>query len=131
MRRTISEAVERAVVSVLMAYPNERLSLAPNSQYYAAKVLRGLEPEGLAPFPDDRVVAAMRSLERREVIREQRIGSTEHGRGFNGYVVVPEKIAAPPTSAEHSAANPSDRFNKTPGATADAAAPAARARVFD
>ncbi|MGY3364177.1 hypothetical protein ACVWZL_001302 [Bradyrhizobium sp. GM2.4] len=128
---SISEAVERAVVSALMAYPNERLSMAPNSQYYAAKVLRGLEPEGLAPFPDDRVVAAMRSLERREVIREQRIGSTEHGRGFNGYVVVPEKIAAPPTSAKHSAANPSDRFNKTPGATADAAAPAARARVFD
>ncbi|MBR1124517.1 AAA family ATPase [Bradyrhizobium lablabi] len=100
---SIGEAAERAVVSVLMAYPNERLSMASNSQYYAVKVLRGLDPEGFAPFPDDKVVAAIRNLERREAIREQRVGSTEHGRAVHGYVVVPEKIAPPPTAEQPAA----------------------------
>lgn len=130
---SISEAVERAVVSALMAYPNERLSLAPNSQYYAVKILRALDPEGLAPFPDDKVVAAMRSLERREVIREQRVGTTASGRGFDGYVVVPEKIGVP--APQPAAVTAFDRFDEMPAVTAaavtSAAVPAVRAHIFD
>jgi hypothetical protein len=99
---SITEAVERAVVSVMAANPLARLNMKPNSQYFAVKGLRSLDPDGLAVFDDTKIVTAMQSLLRRDAIREQRVGTGDYSRPIMGYIVVPENLYAvsPPAAVD-------------------------------
>ncbi|WBU31455.1 AAA family ATPase [Rhodopseudomonas palustris] len=89
---SIGEAAEQAIVSALAVNPAERINMKPNSQYFAIKVLRALDPDSLAPFDDAKVERAMTDLLRRGAIREQQVGRDGSGRPTFGYVVVPENM---------------------------------------
>jgi hypothetical protein len=95
---SITEAVEQAIVSVMAVNPTARLNMAPNSQYFAVKVLRSLDPDSLVPFDDAKIVGAMHDLLRRGAIREQRVGDNGHGRSVTGYVIVPDNLSVPAAS---------------------------------
>ncbi len=97
---SITEAVEQAIVSVMAVNPTARLNMAPNSQYFAVKVLRSLDPDSLVPFDDAKIVGAMHDLLRRGAIREQRVGDNGHGRPVTGYVVVPDNLLAAAASID-------------------------------
>jgi hypothetical protein len=99
---SISEAVERSIVSVMAANPLARLNVKPGSQYFAVKVLRSLDPDSLVAFDDAKIVTAMHDLLRRGAIREQRVGSDGSSRAVTGYAVVPENLAtvSPPATAD-------------------------------
>jgi len=91
---SIAEAVEQAIVSVLASNPMARLNMKPNSQYFAVKGLRSLDPDSLVSFDDAKITTAMQSLLRREAIREQRVATDSYSRPIMGYVVVPENLYA-------------------------------------
>lgn len=95
----IAEAAEQAIVSVLASNPTERLNMKPNSQYYAVKRLRAIDPDGLAAFDDAKIANAMQSLLRRAAVREQRVGTDDYSRAIMGYVVILQNLPTASTTA--------------------------------
>jgi hypothetical protein len=85
---SITEAVEQAIVAALAANPRTRMNMKPNSQYFATKALRQINPDSFTPFDDGKVVAGMNELLRRGAICEQHVGDDGHGHRVSGYAVV-------------------------------------------
>jgi archaellum biogenesis ATPase FlaH len=99
--QSIGSAAEDAVASVLLSNDKERLNLTPRSPYFAPKVLKRLDPEGLAAFTHAEVEEAMNSLVRRKVIRAEQVGVDGSYRPTFGFVVVPDNLSSeePPAAA--------------------------------
>lgn len=99
--RSIGSAAEDAVASVLLSNDKERLNLTPRSPYFAPKVLKRLDPEGLAAFTHAEVEEAMNNLVRRKVIRAEQVGVDGSYRPTFGFVVVPDNLSIeePPAAA--------------------------------
>lgn len=90
--KSVGDAAADAIVSVLLSHSGERMNLTRNSQYFAPKVLKRLDPETLAPFNPGEIEAAISRLERQNIIRAEPVGRDAGYRPVPGYVVVLDNL---------------------------------------
>ncbi|MGU3362896.1 AAA family ATPase [Methylobacterium sp. M6A4_1b] len=90
----LEDAAENAVAAALLSAQSERLSLAPNSPFFAPKVLRQVDAEALDPFNASEVYEALIRLQRRGAIRKEEVGRDTSSRPIFGFAIVADKLSA-------------------------------------
>ncbi|AWN47530.1 hypothetical protein DK419_15450 [Methylobacterium terrae] len=80
----IDDTAEAAVAAAIMASPDERMSLARNSKYYAATVLRQRHPDLLEALTHNEVQEAVERLRQSGQLQETMIGRGEKSRSIKG-----------------------------------------------
>lgn len=91
---TLDKAVDDAVVSVLLSNQGQRLTMASNSQYYAPKRLKKLEPATLSAFGAAEIEGALDRLQAAGIIREDVVGRDNSSRPMLGFAVVTDKLSS-------------------------------------
>lgn len=91
---SVHDAAENAIVSALMDCAGDKvqMSRAPNSQYYAPRLIKARAPDLFVAFSDAEVTDALARLEGRGAVRLDEVGR-RNGRALMSYVVVPDRLS--------------------------------------
>lgn len=91
---SIGDAAQRALCTAICARPTTRLNaIAPNSAFYAPKVLKRLEPELLAGWSEKELADALNDAVRRGVVEEVEIGVDRSRRKMFGLAIVADNMS--------------------------------------
>lgn len=88
------DAAERAVVGALVSYGRNRLGTARNSPYFAPKVLKAHDLDGLAAFSLEEVESALGRLSARGAIKNEIVDRDANRRPVVGLIVAPDRLSA-------------------------------------
>lgn len=95
---SLNDAAESAVVSALLEMPGVPMSDKPRSGLFAPRVLERRAADILAAFSMDDITNALHRLEARGAIRFDVIGKNDQRQKQYGYIVVPDKVSAKPST---------------------------------
>ena len=87
------DAAEKAVVGALVSYGRNRLAMGKHSSYFAPKLLKAHEPDGLAAFSVEEVESALRRLLARGAVKAETVDRDASRRPVPGLVVVADRLS--------------------------------------
>lgn len=91
---TTEDAALDALVVAIGTHPHERLTTAANSRYFAPKILRELDPDGLSAFSSSELTEALLRLQRAGALDSVEVGKDASSRPIYGLRVNKDRLSS-------------------------------------
>jgi hypothetical protein len=91
---SLNDAAEDAVLSALLECQGVQMSEAPNSTYFAPRILKRRAPDRLASLTEDEVRSALDRMSAKNLIRFGEVGRNASRHAVKGYTVLTDNLSA-------------------------------------